>query len=531
MTYGIWLLEPHVLGPDEKAAVTKALRMGVTQSIFVRDFKKGGNLYIHLLAASFIVPFVYLTLTSDVGELASEARGLSDFFAASEALQDAFYAFVFSARLLSVAFGLATIYVVYLIGTENYDERTGLASAAIVSVTAGFLQTAHFATEDMLLVFLTVLTLYFLSRDGRHTTLLAAVAAGLAVSAKATGAFLVFPLVYRIIRQNDLGSAAGVASLVVHGIASLVAYLLTTPSIFLYPRFFIQEMMYELSTRSIKGTSGLPGWVAQLGNLLQTTGWPLFVLMLAAIGWSVRRLFAREASRFEIVTALFVIPYYTFIGSWENTAVWYIIPLLPALSVVSGTFVVSVLGDVDLKALRSGRSTRQTALEIAFALLLLTSGLYAGLSAAQNGADARVSATEWTGKNIEAGADVDTYSYRIYQPEFEEGIDVHRYLVKDASGANWTTVQERLRCHRPDYVVLSSSHYNRFFGSVESTSISQTYRELLAGKHGYRRVATFGPDPMTDDFRGVLTSGVVPRKLAGDTQIVVLRRRGNGTSC
>lgn len=522
LSYGIWLTDPHLLGADEKSAVTKALWMGVNRSPFPPTFKKGGNLYLYVLAVSFVPTFFWLGLTTDVGSLAAEAGSLSDFFEASQEFREVFYAFVFTGRVTSVLMGLMTIYVVYRIGADRYEERVGLVAAAVLTVTAGFVQTGHFATEDMLLVLLTAVSLYLLSGNDRRLTLAAAITSGLAVSAKATGAFLVLPLSFRLVQADKWEPVKSVKLLFTGGTLSLFAYLMTTVSIFRYPELFVQELVYEVGTRGIGAPAEFPGWIAQTFNLLRSTGIPLFVLMVIAIAWWGRRLYCKEATRFEFVTVMFVLPYYLFIGSWSNTSIWYVLPLLPPFAVFTGRFVVGILRSDRLEGEKRSETIR-TAMTAVLVGVLFLSAVYTGASVAQNGSDARRTATEWAETNIESGATVDLYSYRIYGPEFPPGVTVNRTVVTTTDGAGWNTVRDRLRCQQPDYIVLTNLHYERFMGT--ETNVSRTYRALLAGERGYRTAATFGPEPLSEGVRGRLLSGIVPRELDGAPYITILDRK------
>jgi hypothetical protein len=380
----------------------------------------------------------------------------------------------------------------------------------------------------MLLVLLTAVSLYLLSGNDRRLTLAAAITSGLAVSAKATGAFLVLPLSFRLIQDGKWEPVRSVKLLFTGGTLSLFAYLLTTVSIFRYPQLFVQELVYEAGTRGIGAPAEFPGWIAQVFNLLRSTGVLLFVLMVIAIVWWGRRLYRREATRFEFVTVLFVLRYYLFIGSWSNTAIWYVLPLLPPFAVFTARFVVGTLRSERLEG-EKRTETARTAMTAVLVGVLLFSAVYTGASVAQNGSDARKTATEWAETNIESGATVDSYSYRIYGPEFPPGVTVNRTVVTTTEDAEWNTVRDRLRCQQPDYIVLTNLHYERFMGT--KTNVSRTYRALLAGERGYRTTATFGPEPMPEGVRGRLLSGIVLRELNGDPYITILEREAAEPVC
>src|SRR5512135_648468 len=67
-------------------------------------------------------------------------------------------------RLLSVAFGLATIYVVYLLGSLLYGPKAGLIAAAFLAVMPYHVIVTRQGLLDGPMVFFATLTLYLLAK-------------------------------------------------------------------------------------------------------------------------------------------------------------------------------------------------------------------------------------------------------------------------------------------------------------------------------------------------------------------------------
>src|SRR5512142_2916621 len=97
-------------------------------------------------------------------------------------------------RLLSVAFGVATVYVVYLLGSLLYGPKAGLIAAAFLAVMPYHVVVTRQALLDGPMVFFATLTLLLLAKfadSGRAPWLYAVgVGMGLTFLAKETGIIL-----------------------------------------------------------------------------------------------------------------------------------------------------------------------------------------------------------------------------------------------------------------------------------------------------------------------------------------------------
>lgn len=77
---------------------------------------------------------------------------------------DQFGATAAGARALSVLFGIGTIYVLYITGRRLFGSQTGLLAALFLAVSPMHIQYSRSARMYALLVFLTVLSMYFFVR-------------------------------------------------------------------------------------------------------------------------------------------------------------------------------------------------------------------------------------------------------------------------------------------------------------------------------------------------------------------------------
>lgn len=521
------------MGPDEKSAVTKALWLGVNRSPFIPDFTKGGKFYIYALAASFGPYYLYLQITGQTNALAQQAGQSETFWEAPAALQRVFYDFLLVGRFLSVILGVSTLVLTYWFAKRQFGRREGLLASAFLAVSMGFVNSAHLATEDVLLAILLALVFVLLleyeqtTRDSYLWT--AALVSGLAVSTKLTAGFVVFPLVYAAIGGLPSDIRAGNPNAIVNsayrilkcGLISLTAYLVTTPAVFVYPNLYFTELFNE-SAAAFGDQSALPGWVLQSFGMARAFGLPLFIICLVGLCYVVYRCSSGRGSRIEKTTLLFLIPYFVVIGSWQTSEVWYVIPLMPIFTVY-GAYVVS----------RAYTEYSSQVVSVGIALVLLFSLVYTGATVHQISSDARIESTEWIEQNVPSGVTVDVYMYPLHLPTFPDSITVNRYWFQNDTGQQFEKASQRVKCGSPDYLVLSSAHYNKFLQNPEANPAgNQFYQDLLTGKTEYETVATFGPPSMdTGTLGDRLRYTIVPRTITNrDIRIVVLERQEDVTN-
>ncbi len=537
MTYGAWRVQPHLTIPDETGALERALRTGYERDPLIDDFKKGGNLHLYLLAASFVPVVVAWLVTGRFDEItaaAGDAAATAGWDAPPEALA-AFYDVMLAGRVLSALFGVATVVVVYALCYEVADRRAAAYAAAALAASVGFVTTAHYATEDVPMAFFVMLCLYALvaasRRDDPRYLTAAALVFGLAVSTKALAGLLIVPITIAILDRHrpDVAGIVPFVRRTWHYPALAVGvYLLTTPSIFRYPGSWYAEVARYTSNavgENIVYEWTDPGWLVQLAHLAQAQGLPLFLLSACALAAVVALLARGRHDRSLWLLVSFLVPYFAVIGIGRMAQFGRVLPLVPVLSVFVGVGASRI------------HATRHRLRPVGVALVLVVlafSGLYTGLAVADFN-QSRAAATEWTHGNIEPSAEVDVHAQQVYLPEFPDGVTVNRYVVHSSyPREQWQPGLDRLDCYRPDYVVLSSYHYFRFFKDpTVYPEVTDRYRRLL-DEDGYEIVATFGPPIDTDHsaaakFRASISTDAFPED--GNPTIVVLERTEEPGNC
>jgi hypothetical protein len=167
--------------------------------------------------------------------------------------------------------------------------------------------------------------------------------------------------------------------------------------------------------------------------------------------------------------------------------------------------------------------------------ILVVSGLYTAVAVADSNRS-RTEATDWLSDNLDGAATVDVYSQRVYLPEFPESVTVNRYVIHSSyNRSEWQPGLERLDCRAPEYIVLSSDHYFRFFKDpTVFPTVTEHLSELIRGERGYEIVERFGPPITTDHSAGAKFSAslsTVDYPADGNPTIVVLRRTTPPEQC
>ena len=88
----------------------------------------------------------------------------------------------FVVRMLSAVFGVLSIYLLYLIGRELNDKKTGIIAALLASVNYFFIYYSQEARAYILLTFLTVFSFYKLIKFLKNNTLKNAIIYGLSLT-------------------------------------------------------------------------------------------------------------------------------------------------------------------------------------------------------------------------------------------------------------------------------------------------------------------------------------------------------------
>jgi 4-amino-4-deoxy-L-arabinose transferase-like glycosyltransferase len=507
--FGIWRIDPYRTVAD--AIVSATLPFSIVREPYgLTEFLKGGNFHIWLLTIVYLplatVLGTYLLVTGgldavlDSGFAVAESGAGNQWVVANQQLLDVFHLFAVTARFVSAVTGILTVLGVALLARRIAGRPAGVLAAATLSVTLGVVLTAKFATEDIVLCFITVWTMVVLARHyetgADRLLLLGAAMTGLAISTKLTGGvlgFVVAILAFRRYEPHELPTWDAVRDLVRYPALAAATYVATTPSLLVYPDTYLDVISRYANVKSGGGTFYVaqePGWIAHLGHLVTALGVPLFALALVATVAVAALAATDRVSRFVLYPLGFTIVFYLFDSFTASTQYNRILLIVPFLAVFVG-----VVGSwaVDAERPRGLRTGARGVL----AVVLVVSLIYTAGGVAAWGTS-RETATDWTYGNFNDSTHVTTLAKEIYLPKFPNETNVTRAtidpLYDQHTGDKKERVLQRVRCHRTDYLVLSSFHYERYF-EEPSLSPNRTvfYRSLFDGEAGYQVVAEFGP--------------------------------------
>lgn len=412
-------------------------------------------------------------------------------------------------RLLTVLMALGTVFLAYLLGKRIADEKTGLLTATILTVTSGFFALSHFTAVDIPLTFWITFALYLLVSFAKtkHSKFLywGAFVTGLAISTKYPAGLLVLliPLVVFVTRMPFWKHNIRSALLVIAG------FLLGTPYVLLTPLKFITEASKLFDAGGYYGIVSRIGYIQHAYNLYHIFG---VFLLIAAIAGLIYCIVSRRKTETYLLFS-WVVLNYLILGFWHNAPLRFIMPIVPALAVMAAIFGI----DMCLK---------HRWVSVVITLLLLTGvwGVVGQIAYFTN--DSRYESHDWVLANIPNGASIMAIGLPGYIPVLP--IDASEYdalyhkipytgafpsdgatkyhvdydlLLTNYSiqGAEFTQkMDDQLGA---DYIIASEFQYGRFFDNishVEGVYSGDSYPErtifindLLAGRKGYIKVAEF----------------------------------------
>ncbi len=393
---------PSVYHPDEDVLVLPAMNIIKTGDLNPLRMHYG-TFFVYLLA--FVHLLVYLQSArsgniSSVEQLIIPERGwYPGVFPNPE--------YVLAGRLLSAAFGLALILIVYLLGTRLGNRRIGLMAAAVAAVLPDFVIHSHYAMTDMALTTMCAFALYLLVRayDGWETDNAwaytgAGFVCGLAASTKFTGALMVVPLLLvpllRVRRLDD------VISLRVMGgpLAMAAGFLAATPYALLDIPKFIRFTAYALTSYAQPGYDVLGStWRWQLDYLF--TGRNAALAYPAAAGLVISLFRWGRRGWIVNIFALTVL-LVSLTTSARESRTW--MPLAPVACVWVALLLDTVLGWSRRRW--PCRAADQAALYGLLALLVLLPLFSRSVEAIRNlrGPDVRSTVKAWIEANIPPGS-------------------------------------------------------------------------------------------------------------------------------
>jgi len=445
--------------------------------------------------------------------------------------------FYLLARGIVAAFGLATVVLLFFLGSRLYSRIAGLLAAFFLAFTVLHVRDSHFFSTDVPLAFFLVLILYLcvdiVEKKKQKTYLLAGIVTGIAIATKQT-ALLGIPviLIAHLIslwkggepsmgaRWRTLRSSESLKKLaIVLGITTL-AFLIANPFVVMNPAKFL-----DMSKRTLEFVKGAqqPQWTFQFTgatvgywftNLLYYGMGPaLEIVCLLGILWALAK---RKWT--DGLVLLFLAIYFVSLGFGYMKFIRYAIPLLPFLCLLGARFAAELYEIVKPRVLR-------VILTIGLALVGVISVFYtlAYLNIYKQD-DVRIQASRWIHENIPQGSTVlinisyatpllgDMFFHPQFYDSYTVGFGQDDYVKKDfyaikvlnlftyaSASLNppdkfRTYVRERME--NADYIIMSDEHSEQYsFRSREYPAVVQFFHRLYEEELGFRLVKKFEAQP------------------------------------
>jgi 4-amino-4-deoxy-L-arabinose transferase-like glycosyltransferase len=457
----LWGLEaglPIVYHPDEPDYVR------IAQGIF-----KTGDLNPH--AFNYPSLFFYLNTLAYLpfyaaGELFGAFDGRGDILTPVSYLQGITVAPLPEAfmlgRLLTVAFGVGSVLLVYLIGAHLLGSRwVGLLGALIFAVSPTNVVNSRLITPDTFLVFFILLAFWCVVQVYRHGGtrhfIYAGVAIGLVAGTKYNGVLIALTLVAALLLKRGWRGVLE-PRLYLAGLLSAVTFLATTPfAIFDYPRF-MADLSYE-ATHYSTGHLGMEGETL-LFYLTHFRNYEGLIVLLGLVE-VVRGIAAR---RKEIVLlSVFPVAYFLFINQFVVRNDRTLMPLLPFVYLL-GASLIGWLAQAAAKwrggsGVKAARWAAMAALGlvIATSLLFPLERMIALTSYRIEGINSRQDAMRWIGENVPPGSRVAIEAYSPY-------VDPGRYTVYGLTRMTEYPAQWYVD-NRIEYLVFSKFTFQRIYNA------------------------------------------------------------------
>lgn len=416
-------------------------------------------------------------------------------------------------RLANVVFAVGSVYLTYRLGTAIADRWTGRLGALLLTVTFGFLTIAHEGGEDMPATFFVLLTLVLLVEyleTGADWPLLGASAAGgLAIGFKLTAAPIVLVIgigaLLRAVRTPGSLREQFQPRLVVTGaLLGLVVILFSFPTALVGRLDLVVGRILGGSIGRATHPTGPDALILWwfLRGYASGLGLPLLLGAVGGTVGSLAHLRRRPDGTGGILLVLStLVGYVLLFSTWHDFRVHHLLPTFPLFALLIAW------------AMARSRDRVPGLVRGLAVLLMVTSGLYAGVGVAGYADMPRDDAAQWLEANAEPGEEVE-----VYRRHLQDTAVAHSVPVVHAFGA--FREEELDPC--PAYIQLGYRDllYMQDGTYFRSGPVRGSYvRNLIEGDLGYAVAAEFGPRPpdylpqraTPGDYGDLLRYGVVPQ--------------------
>jgi len=421
---------PYAYHIDERSYVVGALNLGQGE---INGYPQQVGL-VNVLLAQYGAYYVVGRLT-----------GL---FASTQDLAKSYYTnpslFYLLGRCTSAVLGVATCWLVYLLGKELRNRVVGILAGLLVAVNALHVRESHFTTPDVAqglgFVVVVLLCVQALRRERPRLLYLASFIAGLTMAFKWASIVLLLPLIFvawqsgqsqplRIMAKRWLAS----------GLLVVLGFSICSPQILLFPSPFIEWARRDYVAGSVGGYGGfmidtVSGWVFYLKASLVGAGVAGIAFALGGFALWVHRLVWQRDRQIAPILLLFV-GYFLLMATSRRYFVRYAVPMVPFLS-LAAAYAVSWVSE---RWNARGRGESTVVLAIVALLLVAQPALAAmRINYLWTQEDTRTIAKHWIEQNIPDGAKIATdwmiHGVPLATPDVPSPNSSRTYRVTEVNG-------------------------------------------------------------------------------------------------
>ena len=383
ISYGL----PLWLVGDEPPFTLTALKMIELSTLLPvlhqADFSK--VLYFSPYLSYIYLPAFTAILFSKLILFGGTIQGFADY------LLNDLSAFFIAARLISVLFGTATIYLVYRIAKHIFEnERTALISAAFLSFSVSHVLLSHWGRDWIPATFFFALSIYFLTdpkREESRRHLLSSITGGIAFGVSIIAAFI--PIFLTLWETMRVGLKTLVRTKTVY-LSALIFALLTACSLAIYPYgFFLTKAHSAGEAKSITGL--LHAYSSLLKPIVVSDP---FLFIWVGIGLVCSFMFYRKffLTAFLFINIYILIFYFSF-----HTGDRFMIYLFPLFALLAGYGLSTILEKLNRNSIMLGFG-------ILTMIVMLAHSIRLDYVLLKN--DTRTQARQWIEKNLREGSKI-----------------------------------------------------------------------------------------------------------------------------
>ncbi len=500
----------YTFHPDEASNVRVACNFEESDS-----WRPTGDLYGQKVAYSLYgASTVYLQVLAV--KLGALFTGIDPYVESDHASQRMTY---LSVRWMTALLGLVSILLLYYAAARLYNHKVARLAALLLAAATFHAQSGRFGTVDIPMVFFTLWSfahaVHLLKEDSWKHRLLAALAAGLAVSTKINAVLVVLPLIAAELLREDWPKAS-IAELLKESLSrlfskGLIAAGLVTIGVFfvINPYAFLDWRDYLFADhafglfhilKNVRGEFYYPfqiqfqditPFLFLLGNVLFWAAGPALELAgLAGIPWLLLK--RRKA---DLVLLAWVLPAFLMTAAARVMFMRYSLPFLPLLALLAAVLLVDLMSSMDWR--------RRLGQGLGLIVVLVSAGWTLALASVHNSEDSRITAGRWLYHNLPEGArllherSANTIKLTIDMPRYQNVcLEIPTIYRADANSEAEKLDFLASKLEQVDWAAILES--NRKLGYERSSRYPAErafYRALYAGELGFSRDTSFQVKP------------------------------------